>query len=1121
MPTIPRIHRLRMPRDLDDLPPRLLRHAYRAFAFLTVLCGLLFVIAVSRPPTGSALVPLLRTLVAWRWLLLGAVPLLLLAFASCRLIYSLIEGGPWVTQRVRATRRRLEGQSVVGFAQQQFSNGLKHGLDAFTLPSGLGLILSAIPAALFLIPLSLAPHPGPASHDQYLALWQVHAGLAVAALPLLVVVIELSRDDPALAQRRFAVLVRNTYAFPISVFVVAAVFVSALGGFWLWSSWSPTIGLILFTLSLGATVFPFLQLLRLHSDRARLEDRSRALLAERFQRSLDHTTDGRIAAFVMQDWLDGTVAKYSFLSPKRGRYQSLDSWAVSYVVDVDLKQLDEFVRSLPPETAAPGADATRLMGKPTAAGTTSGPKLVLTRLVGDQTFEADAALAFIKTELLRGENLEELRARFLRCYKLEDALPDAPAALERYLEELRTSLVHAIRAQDTVAVRRGCSVYITLIEAFLRHLQSLGIRYGRKESEQETNAFLTGRSWKEVQWLHESYVELLREAFAKPQPDVLLHLLYFPYSVATRALSARDFYTIHQFLLGAASLPYLLHGKLSDPETRGLAMDRLHRHPVEFVQFGVRPWLETATPADSQFLVDVLEGLVTVLNDRLKAAFDATDLDGFVAFIKALQTTVSEMEKDEIPHDLELNPALRMRRLADLSRFGMYSWIASAYLRGDMAVETVNEWLDACGDFGGIEGLLQTYAHALKYDLQEVLKWLHWEVEGREAAGFVDSESRLHDGFLIQLLRRCEDPSGQNQLPSDADLSRTLGRVAAEGGAAWRALEELDWSGVAPLLGRDPELCRMNVEELLRTVHRDWSSRWSDVVATASIDETKRSQFRANVVQGFQEGSPLRWLLNQAGRIEVVIEADHDARRAEWRGFNHLMPKEDFVSSSTTITELYATDLGRQLAREGEERVVQQLVNGAARHRDLKTEDYSDVLLEEAQLLTKRGYVPSIVLVGRWGYFRDLASRLEWGRREGTKPTGYMGKLESVDFYELHARRTVGALVMDVSRALTWRNYHPPPDTLTDGLESPIPSLTFGLNEVDLEALRDAMREHPEEWLRENEHGDVETPEQALVRLKQKVQFRAFTRVDCKVDDRSAVVFLSAHEIRGKNAESS
>lgn len=1108
---------LQLPQTLDDLPPRLVRNGYRILVVIAVFCCLLFAIPAFLPRTGDAVL-LRRSLLNLRWCLLMAVPVLLLAFSYLKLIYSMIEGGPWVTQRVRATRRRLQGQSVATFARQELHSKLKSVLNAYILPSRLGTLLAAIPALLVLVPLSLAPHPGPANHDQYLALWQVHAGLAVAALPILVTVIELSRDDPALAQRQFAVLVRYTWAFPNAVFVVTAAFVSALGGFWLWSSWSQTIGLVLFTASLVATVFPFLQLLRLHSDRARLEARSLALLKERFQRSLDDTTDARVAAFIMQDCLDGAVAAYSFLSPKGEGYHALDAPTVSHVVDVHLALLEKFIRNLPPKTVAPDTDVTRLVAKPALSDPASGPKLVITRLVGDQTFEQDPALAFLKGDLANDQSLADLRERFLSCYKLADPPPDSPD-LQRHLEELRTSVIHTIRARDEVVFRRRCSVYVSLIETFLDHIQCLGIRYGRDESEQETNAILVGRSWREIEWLHQNYVELLREGFRHRHPDILRRLLYFPYSVAARALSARDFYTIHLFLLGTATLPYSLNRRCDDADTCELVMNRLHRHPVDFLRFIVRPHLEAATQSDAHFLADVLEGVVTVLNRRLKAAFDEGNLDDFTAFTRTLQTAIADLERVEVPFGLAPDPTVRMRRLASVSRFGIYSWIVAAYLRDEMDVGAAKAWLDACEGFGDIDEFLQTYGDALTYELQERLDWLQWEIEGRESGNFVNIEPRLHDGFLVYVLRRRGEHVSAIHLPSDTGVSRTLGNVTAEGGGVWEALERLDRRRVDSLLNGHGESSRAKVKTLLRAVHQHWSNRWRKVVVTSSIDEAKRSQFRDKVVEGFGEGSPLRWLLLEAERSEILAEADHEEVRTEWRGFNHLIPKEDFLSDSTTITDVYAADLGRQLAREGEEKVVARIVDGAGRHRDIGAENCYNVLMKEAQLLRKQGYRPSIILIGRWNYFRDLAPRLKWRRSAGTNRTGYMGELETVNFYESYARKTVGALVVDVSRALTWRDYRPPAGALAERLESPVPSLTFGLNEIDADALRDAIEENPEEWLKKDERGDVETPEQALVRLQQKVQFRAFTRVDCNVDDGSAVVYVSPNGMSGRGEE--
>jgi hypothetical protein len=129
---------------------------------------------------------------------------------------------------------------------------------------------------------------GPELDSGYSTLWQVQAGIAAVALPLLIFVIERSRDTPEAASTSAEVLILNSYALPIIAFALAVTFnigVNLANGE---TATTFTIDLALFGATCLLTLVAYYRVVRLLFTPHELKARSRQLQRERaIESSLD------------------------------------------------------------------------------------------------------------------------------------------------------------------------------------------------------------------------------------------------------------------------------------------------------------------------------------------------------------------------------------------------------------------------------------------------------------------------------------------------------------------------------------------------------------------------------------------------------------------------------------------------------------------------------------------------------------------------------------------------------------------------------------------------------------------------------------------------------------------
>ena len=186
--------------------------------------------------------------------------------------------------------------------------------------------------------------------NAFTAMWQVQAGIAAVALPILLFAIELSRDQRQIALRTHEVLIRETWIFPIIVFSIAGTM--RIGGDISWFGKEIVFLfdlLLVFCLTLLFTLFAYFRALALLFNPAKLKTRAMKVAREKMQESLESSIEARLANSILFEKLEDLKlgALFRPAGYQSGRFLTLRATRPGLVTDINLPRLEQFVRDLP------------------------------------------------------------------------------------------------------------------------------------------------------------------------------------------------------------------------------------------------------------------------------------------------------------------------------------------------------------------------------------------------------------------------------------------------------------------------------------------------------------------------------------------------------------------------------------------------------------------------------------------------------------------------------------------------------------------------------------------------------------------------------------------------------
>ncbi|MFL5963980.1 MAG: hypothetical protein ACJ757_13920 [Gaiellaceae bacterium] len=269
------------------------------------------------------------------------------------------------------------------------------------------LVLAACSVGLNFLSWRLGLPIGASLNDLYTTMWQVQAGIAALALPVLLFVVERSRDDPRAAFRSPEILLRDSYAYQIMAFSFIVVGHIGLDLAWFGSSAAVVLfDLVLVALTLVLAMYAYFKVVQLLMSSSLLHDRSLALGNERMADAAWRS--GRLlkgGELLRREFETAGVNRWLFQNEDAATQLtiSIKTSEPKYLDDVDLPALRRFLNRLPRKS---DVDASTTQTFPTASPTTT-PEPAIWYLLDYGRLIRPPGVAFLRIRRDAFEDIDE------------------------------------------------------------------------------------------------------------------------------------------------------------------------------------------------------------------------------------------------------------------------------------------------------------------------------------------------------------------------------------------------------------------------------------------------------------------------------------------------------------------------------------------------------------------------------------------------------------------------------------------------------------------------------------------------------------------------------------------
>lgn len=202
-------------------------------------------------------------------------------------------------------------------------------------------------------------------------LWQVQGGISAAALPILIFVIELSKDEQRAAKRSAEVLARETYIFPIIFFSLVVTAKIGIDTCFYSRDSIYYSDILLFILTILLSCFAYYKALSIILNRTKLKKQSFKLLKEKMSKCLDYSIETRIGQNILIKEMGALGIAYNYFLGRDNSdaYEFLETSTEGIVDDINLKTFKKFIHSLNSQLTRTESDDSlkvdaRKIGKP-------------------------------------------------------------------------------------------------------------------------------------------------------------------------------------------------------------------------------------------------------------------------------------------------------------------------------------------------------------------------------------------------------------------------------------------------------------------------------------------------------------------------------------------------------------------------------------------------------------------------------------------------------------------------------------------------------------------------------------------------------------------------------------
>lgn len=974
--------------------------------------------------------------------------------------------------------------------------------------------------------------------DYYLVMWQVQGAIAAFALPLLIVVIEFSKDQRHVAGKRPEALIRESWIFPIITYALLGTVRLGIDISWFGKELVFAIDFVFVLMgTICFTLIAYTRMLSILLSTQKMNQHSLALIKDLMASQLDKTIRQRIANNILLRSL-----KELGLDVFSGMQQEDKEIILRYhnagiFYDINIGKLASFMKGLPHkdfharESSGSAESALERVQKPPAR---KYPRPSWTKHYGQAITPKDNSLIILGKadyEISDTEDLEAQLADIIRVKQEKDKTED----VKELIGHIRDGLMDSIRERKIGAVKEGLEIYEELISTFLEKLQQWDASYKRDTAIREIHSL--GGGWGEIMWIRDDLHEIIDMAIHTEHIGVLQEVLYFPFKVAIKAIQSKDYYVFQQFLDWIPYYYTMISG-VEDVRAREFIISRCSMHLSEMLRYYTCPKLERSKEeGEIENNKHFTLGIIFIFNELLKIAYDNREIEHFRGFSATLNSAfeflfrhgldgevlsleyqlkhqgLSHMQKAEIEQELNLDRKRisvvdTIRETIEIMFYGLKAWMLHEYIdiTDKIAPEEYQRWDEVIPSPTNLQESWKRFCSATRAT-HDGFDWSHWEWKEQERgaayAGIMVFSGGGFDNYLRMLFcaqclkviaRMSEEDKRSARMPYSHDtiflaenesspLKQLLNKVAQDKDK-WRAVIDEGGLKVIPafkgMLDKGVQQQRGEENELIRA---------------ADISAQKIAIVKQEIIDSWNKNAEFRGIVCRHGNYEFT---GVNPGIKTLYGFNQLQSKDIYVEGSNVGIQGWGAHLGLDLASSEDERFIETLLGNLGESKGEK-----DAVQNVAALLSElvqAKYDPIVVILNSWESYAALEKSESFKEEENQSGHGLVGHFQKKPVYNLYHRGKPHIIVADLKKFCVWRQYKPL--QVFDGEEYLSDELTFLVKQFTEESARDAIKKN-NKWLLDKQ-GNPRSEAEVISELQLEVHFRLLEQFELEIKDKDS-----------------
>jgi hypothetical protein len=976
--------------------------------------------------------------------------------------------------------------------------------------------------------------------DSYLAMWQVQGAIAAFALPLLIVVIEFSKDLRHVAGKRPEALIRESWIFPIIVFALFGTVRLGIDIYWFLNELVFIFDLIFILIgTICFSIIAYMRMLSILLNTQKMKQYSLALIKDLMASQLDKTIRQRIANNILLRDLRELGLE---VTPFSGTRQEDKEITLRYhnpgiLCDINIGKLASFVKELPRKdfnakesTGTVGSDFESVQ-KPSAR---KYPQISWTKRYGQAITPEDNSLIVLDKSQYDISGTADLEAQLISIVRVKQE-KDKAEDVKELIGYIRDGLIDSIRECKAGAVEEGLGIYEELISTFLEKLQQWEATYKRDTATRESHSL--GGGWGEIMWIRDDLHEIIDMAVRTEHIGVLQEVLYFPFKMAIKAIRCRDYYIFQQFL-DWIPYYYTMTSSMKDARAREFIISRCSMHLSEMLRYYTCPKIESSKEeGDIENANDFTLGIIFIFNRLLKIAYDNKEIEHFKGFSATVNSAfeflfrhsldsevvsleyqlrhqaLSDTQKARIEQQLSLerkrmSVVNTLRETIDIMFYGLKAWMLHEYIdiTDKITPDDSQKWDEAIPSPSNLQEAWKIFSSA-KQANHDNFDWSHWESKEHERgaayAGIMVFWGGGFDNYLRMLFcaqclkvigRMNEENRKSAKMPHSHDI---IFLAENESSPLKQLLKQIEqnknkWKDI---IGENGLKAIQAFEDILDEAVQEQKKEENELIKAADLSAERVDLVKQEIVDAWENNAEFRQIVRQHGNYEPV-GAPSEGRM--FFGFNQLQPKDMYTEGSDVGIEGWGAQFGRDLANSENERFIEIALTN---FKEFKGEqDTTQIVTAALNELEEAKYNPIIIILNSWGSYDAIEKSESFIKEKSQSGYGLVGHFRKRPVYNLNYHGKPHILLIDLKKFCVWRQYKP--QQMFDGEEYLGDDLTFLVRRFTEESARDAIKQNSKLLL--DKQGNQRPEVEVISELQLQVHFRLLEQFELEIRDKDS-----------------